>query len=303
MTVTKTSHFDIRKKIVANMTTESWHNIPHVSYLYDADATEFLKVVAQLNNQNRPRKITINMVLMKVVAECLKAAPKCNAHIEFNHKYVTGTIKEIKEIDMSIPMMLPSEEMMTINLHNMGERSLDNIAELMEITRKKLENTNTTEAMFSVSMDNTLKALKKGKLGVVIRRLIGAKIGKSRVILLKGKAKREYNAIPEDERITYKDIEQGTVTFSNVGSICRDQRGMPALLEIIPPQVFALVASAVQKKPVVVTDENGNDKVEIREMIPFCIAFDHRAMDFDGVVPFLRRMYDIFDHPEQILNW
>ena len=62
MTVTKTSHFDIRKKIVANMTTESWHNIPHVSYLYDADATEFLKVVKKLNEQNRPRKITINMV-------------------------------------------------------------------------------------------------------------------------------------------------------------------------------------------------------------------------------------------------
>ena len=33
--VVKTEHFGIQRKIVANMTTESWQNIPHVTYTYE----------------------------------------------------------------------------------------------------------------------------------------------------------------------------------------------------------------------------------------------------------------------------
>ena len=99
------------------------------------------------------------------------------------------------------------------------------------------------------------------------------------------------------------DIEQGTVMFSNVGSICRDVTGTPTLLDIVPPQVLAVVAAALQKKPMVVTDENGNDKIEVCQTIPFCIAFDHRALDFDGLVPFLNRLDDIFKNPDQIKEW
>ena len=35
--------FDIQRKIVANMTSESWEQIPHVSYLYEADVTDSIK--------------------------------------------------------------------------------------------------------------------------------------------------------------------------------------------------------------------------------------------------------------------
>lgn len=40
--------FDIQRKIVANMTSESWEQIPHVSYLYEADVTDLLKVYQQV---------------------------------------------------------------------------------------------------------------------------------------------------------------------------------------------------------------------------------------------------------------
>ena len=39
MKITRTEHFDIQRKIVANMTTESWEQIPHVAYVYEADVT------------------------------------------------------------------------------------------------------------------------------------------------------------------------------------------------------------------------------------------------------------------------
>ena len=304
MTVTKKLHFDIRRKIVANMTAESWHDIPHVTYVYEPDVTEFMKTLKQLNSDSsRKNKITVNTVMLKVIAEGLKAAPECNAHIEYNAKYVKGTIKYIKEIDISVPWVMPNGEMMTINLHNIGERSLDNIAELMLETAHKIEKTDMTEAMFSVSMDNTLAALRKGQVPKVLRRLIGAKVGHSKVVTLKGKAKKEYDAIPESDRITLKDIEQGTVTVSNIGSVYREQHGAMYMLEIIPPQVFTIGLGAAQKKPVVITDENDSDTIAIRSVMPMCLAFDHRALDFAEIVPFMKRLDDIFEHPEQILGW
>ncbi len=304
MTVTKKVHFDIRRKIVANMTTESWDEIPHVSYIYEPDATDFLAKLKELNVSGKCRnKITINTAVLKVIAEGLKAAPECNAHIEFNKKYVKGTIMHLKEIDISMPWLMDNGEMMTINLHNIGERSLDGIADLMTETAHKIKNTNMTEAMYSVSLDNTMKALKKGQVPKVLRRLIGAKFGHSKVVLLKGKAKRDYNAISENDRITLKDIEQGSVTVSNIGSIYRDQKGFAALLEIVPPQIFAVCVGAAYKKPLVVTGDDGSDVIAVRQALPFCVAFDHRALDFGDVIPFFKRLDDIFDHPEQILNW
>ena len=74
---------------------------------------------------------------------------------------------------------------------------------------RRANNTDLTEVMFEVSMDNTLKALRKGHIGTVINRLIGSKTGKHKVKTLTGKAKREYYAIPEKDRLTFRDIEQG----------------------------------------------------------------------------------------------
>ena len=75
------------------------------------------------------------------------------------------------------------------------------------------------------------------------------------------------------------------------------------MLEIIPPQVTAFAVGAVQDKPVVVKDSFGNKKVEARQILPICIAFDHRAIDFGDIVPFLERLDDIFENPEQIRGW
>ena len=64
-----------------------------------------------------------------------------------------------------------------------------------------------------------------------------------------------------------------------------NKKGMCALLEIIPPQTTAFAINAAQKRPTVVTDENGNDKIEIRLILPITIAIDHRALDYGDVVP------------------
>ena len=304
MKKTSTVHFGIQRKIVANMTTESWANIPHVTYNYEPDVTEFMIEYKRLNEGVEPeKKVTLNTIMLKIIVEGLKADPAMNAHIEFDRKLVRGQIHTFEDINISMPMVLPNGEMMTINLHNFENKNLDEMTAYIADVNRRIQNTDLNEVMFDVSLDNTLTALKKGKIKQTIYRLIGSKTGKQKVKTLSGKEKSAYYKIPETDRLTKHDIEQGTITVSNIGSTYREQRGATCILEIIPPQVCAIAVGAVQDKPVVVVNEQGEKEIAIRQIMPLCIAFDHRALDFGEIVPFLKKLDSIFEEPEIIHTW
>lgn len=304
MKKTSTTHFGIQRKIVANMTAESWETIPHVTYNYEPDVTEFMIEYKRLNENCAPEdKITLNTIMLKIIVEGLKADPAMNAHIEFDRKLVRGEIHTFQDINISMPMVLPNGEMMTINLHNFENKNLNQMVDYIKDVNRRVANTNLNEVMFDVSLDNTLTALKHGKIKQTLYRLIGSKTGKHKVKTLSGKAKKDYEAIPEEDRLTKRDIEQGTITVSNIGSTYRQQRGETCLLEIVPPQVCAIALGAVQDKPVVIVNEKGEKEIAIRQVMPLCIAFDHRALDFGEIVPFIKRLDEIFEAPEIIHTW
>ncbi len=300
----KTEHFGIQRKIVSNMTTQSWMEIPHAGPVVEFDVTDLMAAFNKLRNSGKLKyKLSINTLMLKAIAEGLKCSPKLNAHLDFNRHFVKGELKYFDEIHFSIPMQLPNGEMMTINCHNFENKTLDEMTEYMMDVARRLKNTNLTEAMFEVSMDNTITALKKGKIKTVLCRLFGAKLGKHKVKTLSGKAKKEYYSIPEKDRITKKDIEQGTITVSNMGSIDRNRQGYCTILEVIPPQTAAIALYAITDKPVVVTNEKGEKEIAIRSVLPMTIMFDHRVCEYGDIVGFLNRIQDICDNPEQIMEW
>jgi pyruvate dehydrogenase E2 component (dihydrolipoamide acetyltransferase) len=305
MGIYKQERFGIARKIVSNMTAESWETIPHAVCGYEVDVTEFLKEYKKLNEgcTDKSKKISINTVVMKIICEGLMAAPKMNCHLNFERKLVRGKLSYHDRVNVSMPAMLPDGRMMTVNLRHMENKSLVKMTEVINDTMRRMQNTNMDEAMFEVSMDNTIKGLKKGKILQAIYRLVGAKTGKHKVRTLKGEEKKQYYSIPVRDRLTKDDIEQGTVTISNLGSIHRNQKGMCFLLEIIPPQVTAIAVNAIQKKPTVVTDENGNDTIEVRQILPLTIAFDHKALDYGDIIPFMDRLDEIFENPSVIHDW
>ena len=305
MALSSETHFGIARKIVSNMTSESWETIPHAVMNYEPDVTEFIKECKKLNegNTDPSKKITINTVMIKVICEGLKCAPKLNAHIEFNRRLVRGCLKTFDHVDVSMPMILPNGEMMTINMHDMGSKTLTEMTAAINDAARRAKNTDLNEVMFEVSLDNTLTALKHGKVAQTINRLYGSKTGKHKVHTLKGSAKKEYYSIPETDRLTKHDIEQGTITITNLGSIYRPYRGGCCLLEIIPPQVAAIAINAAQKRPVVTKDTDGNDQISIGMVMPMAVAIDHRAVDYGDMVPFIQRLDEIFANPSIIHEW
>ena len=75
--------------------------------------------------------------------------------------------------------------------------------------------------------------------------------------------------------LTADDVLGGTFTITNPG-----QFGSIMATPIInQPQVGILDLEAVVKRPVVVTDEDGNDSIAIRPMTILGLSWDHRALD------------------------
>lgn len=299
-----TNYFSLQRKVVANMTSESWRDIPHVTYMYEPDVTDIMAELHKINTgRAKEDKITVNTLMMKVVAEGLKSAGKMNAHIYYNKFLVRGRTEEFEEINISMPMIMPEGEMMTVNVRGFEHMDLDDITDKIRDIRRKAENTVFDEAMYEAALHNTLEEIRHGKIFKALGRLIGSKTGPGKIKLLKGEARKRYYSIKTCDRLTGRDLEQGTVTVSNLGSLYPEQRGGLALLEIIPPQVAAIGISAVQDRPVAVILSNGRKTVEIRKILPLCIAFDHRALDFGDIVPFMKKTDEIFANPKIIRSW
>ncbi len=91
-----------------------------------------------------------------------------------------------------------------------------------------------------------------------------------------------------DNQLTPDDVRGGTFTITNPGGY----GSIMATPVINQPQVAILDTEAVVKRPVVVTDELGNDSIAIRQMTYLCMSWDHRALDGITAARFLRALAD-----------
>jgi pyruvate/2-oxoglutarate dehydrogenase complex dihydrolipoamide acyltransferase (E2) component len=71
------------------------------------------------------------------------------------------------------------------------------------------------------------------------------------------------------------EVRGGSFTITNPGGY----GSIIATPVINQPQVAILDTEAVVKRPVVVTDELGNDAIVVRSMTYLCMSWDHRALD------------------------
>jgi len=302
--IRKSERFSLQRRAVSHKTTSSWQNIPHVSYVYEPDITDFYNEFTTLakERKNVGYKITFNTVMIKVIVEGLFVSPDLNSYIEYNHSKTEGLTHILDEINVSIPWVLSDGKMITPTIPNAGKMSLNDVSNYILNLSKRIEKTNIDEMLYKAVFADTVNELKKFNLSI-IRRIIASQITRYRIKGLEGKEKEDYYKIPENERLTEDDIMSGSVTVSNIGSLYKEQRGFFALLEIIPPQVFAIGLGSVQERPGVYVQKNGNKEIGIRKILPMCLVFDHRAVDFSSIVPFLKRLDEIFAKPNVIHKW
>ena len=74
-------------------------------------------------------------------------------------------------------------------------------------------------------------------------------------------------------------------------------KGFPALIEVVPPMVCAIGLGAIQEKALV------GDGIYAGQVLPLCIVFDHRALDFGDIIPFIKELERISETPEILREW
>jgi len=93
------------------------------------------------------------------------------------------------------------------------------------------------------------------------------------------------------KQLSPDDLTGGTFTLTNAG-----QYGTMMQFPIISqPQVAILSTDGVKRKPVVVTDEFGNESIAIHAVGVLALARDHRAFDGAYAAAFLHRVQEILE--------
>ena len=302
LTIHKTHLFDINRRVTAFATQYSWKNAPHATYLYEPDITDFhnyyLKIREKIEN-NSP--ITFTVVMLKAIAESLKESPKLNSLLNYNYKTAVGKHHHLKEISIATPWLLPDLRMISPVIHDVGNKTLKNIADEIKNIRRKIDNTSIEVMQYFVGKEQLIYNLKHLKLGTV-RQLFSSFVGKNRIKVSK-KQKQKYINTPDKDKITTKDIFDASVLVSNLGSVFKQQRGGITLLDLISPQVFAIAINAIQERPGIYKNEKGKKKIGIRKILPLTLTIDHRALDGADFVPFQNGLDKFFSNPKILENW
>lgn len=77
------------------------------------------------------------------------------------------------------------------------------------------------------------------------------------------------------KKLSPDEVKGGTFTITNPG-VFGSLFGMPIINQ---PQVAILGVGTIEKRPVVVSDVDGNDTIAIKMMSYFAITYDHRLVD------------------------
>ena len=92
------------------------------------------------------------------------------------------------------------------------------------------------------------------------------------------------------KKLSPEDVQQGTFTITNPG-VFGSLFGCPVINQ---PQVAILDVGGIVKRPVVVTDDEG-DKIAIRSMCLMSVAYDHRVVDGASADHFMNDLRDTLE--------
>jgi pyruvate dehydrogenase E2 component (dihydrolipoamide acetyltransferase) len=298
--VKERKNLDLPQRIIASKTMEGWTTIPHIAGQVKPCVTEFLMVLDEFKkrrailNEDLP-KITINNIMLKIIAKAIQKAPYLNSILKYDKKAEGGELIILEKINVTMPIMLNELETITVVIPDVANKSVDEITNYVNELKRKLENTDIFELSYQIAKIDTFNKVKKGEIKT-FSRIIRSLFGKNKARELTGKAKKLYYSISEDDRLVPSDINCGSLIITNVGSVFKDMLGAITILDIIPPNTFAIALNAIQKEPVVVS-KNGTSVIQEESLFPLTYAFDHRCFDFGHMVPFLKEINTIFANP------
>lgn len=295
---------DFLRKATGYTLTISQRTIPVAGFVREADATKLWEVYKKLNSDtSRPIKISFNTLMIRFFAECLKSSPILNAHLSYKPFSATGVLNYKGSVEVSMPVILPNGRMIPIVLHDAGNKNLDEIAFAVSEIERKLNNTILDETLYDVAKQRMFPLIKQGKALQAIATALASFVGKHKVHFAPSKVRKEYRkSVKPEDRLCAEDIGEGTICISDLGSIYSG-RGFATTSPVLQPTTSVIAFGRVRDEDKVYKDENGNLQLKTLKYLPITILFDHKIGGFPDIVPFMNKMDELLENPEEMLNW
>ncbi len=299
-------YMTIRDRLTSNVLVNSQRDIPGTSCTYEADVTKLLEEFNKLK-QNCGYKLTFNTMLLKILTECLKAAPRLNAHFEYNHRATSGRLIIKKHIDVSVAVCLDSGETFQIKAKHLEEKNLQETAFEMEEIKRKLLNTNLKRVMFKVGGQRMLGLASKGKIISAVSQFISAYFGKGKIAKFSKLFKKKYRTVNTSKKpydgLYADDFTEGTVCFTNWGTLYDELDVNITYIPPLYPQVFLFASGRVKDTEYYYKDGNGLLQQGTKKVLPLTMVFDHKIGGANDLIPFIKKLDEILKSPSVIHKW
>ncbi len=295
----KVEYFKLRSRVSGYILTKAQQNSPTCGYNYEADITKFWEVFQELK-ANCDYELSFNTLMMKVLSEGLKAAPKLNSHVDFNTTTSCGTLIMKKHIDIAMPVLLDNGETFPIKVRETEDKSLKELSEQIAELFQRLKTTDLDKVMFDVVTQRTIGLLLKGDIKATIAQTFTGYVGKHKVAKLDGRLK----PAPRDGSMLYiEELNEGSVCMTNWGVLYDGLSGNVTYTPLLYPQVFLFAMGVVKDTDYAFRNEKGEVDIATKKTLPITLMFDHRIGAFNDVMPFIKKLDEIFQNPEIIKEW
>lgn len=298
-------YLSIRDRLTSNVLVNSQRNIPGTACSREADVTKLWEAFQNLKKEcDYP--LTFNSLMIKVLVEGLKAAPRLNAHFEYNHRATSGRLIIKKHIDVAMAVCLDSGETFQIKLHHLEDKSLREIALQSEDVKLRIGETRLKSVMFNVARQRMMGLAAKGQLISTFSQFRSAYFGKAKIAKFSNLFKKKsYKNSGNKTRNGLKvdDFTEGTVCYTNWGTLYDKLDVDITYIPPLYPQVFLFGTGRVHDKCCVFEEADGNFRMGKKKVLPMAMIFDHKIGGAADLMPFIKKVDEILENPEVIFEW
>ena len=296
----KIEYFNLKARVSGNVLVNAQRTIPTPVYIYEADITKFYNEYKKLKEEcGYP--LSFNTLMMRLLVEGLKVAPRLNAHLEYNHTASCGRLIVKKHIDVAMPIFMDGGITFPVKVRGIEDKSLKELSEQICEIMRRLKKTNVDGLLFDLIQQRMLGFMLKGKVVSTFAQIASGFVGKYSVTSVKELFSKKPEKDPES--LSMYDFNEGTVCFTNTGTLCHDLTGHISYGPLLYPQVFMLGISNIKDVEYAYKNEKGEVDIGVKKMLPITLAFDHRLGGFGDVIPLVKKFNEVFENPEVIREW
>lgn len=299
-------YMSIRDRLTSHVLVNSQRDIPGTACSYEMDVTALYEEFKKLRN-TCGYKLTFNTLMLKILVEGLKAAPRLNAHFEYNHRKTSGRLIIKKHIDVALAVCLPTGETFQVKAKHLEEKNLEETAFQAEEIKRKLQNTNLKRVMFKVGGQRMLGLASKGKIISTLSQFQSAYFGKGKIAKFSKLFKKKYRTVNTSGKpydgLKVDDFTEGTVCYTNWGTLYDKLDVNITYIPPLYPQVFLFATGRVKDTEYVYKDENGTLQLGTKKILPVTLIFDHKIGGANDIIPFIKKLDEISENPEMIHSW